>query len=119
MYPIAPNFIIEQLRAFSPSTLRVGQRVRVLDRRRLRSRPTRGDYGQGGKIGLLDGTSTQPHSRRTGIAPELVQASRSAPLWDRSTQANTRVIMIYEMVSRGGLFTLSTTSGQGMDTCIE
>jgi hypothetical protein len=39
--------------------------------------------------------------------------------WDRSTEANTRVIVTYEMVSRGTIFALSTTSGQGMDICIE
>jgi hypothetical protein len=43
---------------------------------------------------------------------------RETTFWDRSTKANERVIVTYDLVSRGGLFALSTTSGQCANTCI-
>jgi hypothetical protein len=44
---------------------------------------------------------------------------RGTTFWDRSTQANKRVIVTDDLVSSGGVFAQSTTSGQGLDTCIE
>jgi len=63
-------------------------------------------------------TSTKPGSQRTEIAPSFPTPT-IGDLWDRSTEANTRVTTTYGMVSRAGIFALSTTSGQGLDTCIE
>jgi hypothetical protein len=40
-------------------------------------------------------------------------------LWNRSTEANTRVIVAHNMVSRGGILALSTTSGQGAGIPLE
>ena len=75
---------------------------------------------------MLSRISSRRRRQRTLASASLSDVRRSIrhthrgmTLWDRSTKANTRVIMTYEMVSRGGLFALSTTSGQGMDTCIE
>jgi hypothetical protein len=39
--------------------------------------------------------------------------------WDFGTEADTRVIVTNDIASNSGLFALSTTNGQGADTCIE